>query len=142
MFKCFSVEKDYAVIRFYCPQMAPILQRIPISYTIAMTMPIHAFGFPGYKDGQAMVINGEIIVIKQNQFQLSLLSAPGLSGSAIIADDSGRAVGYLGVHKTLQTTITLYTSRMHSSLTRWLLVLIAMKVLTQLQPRNLKVRQK
>mmetsp|Transcript_26202 Transcript_26202/g.37509 ORF Transcript_26202/g.37509 Transcript_26202/m.37509 type:complete len:331 (-) Transcript_26202:445-1437(-) len=96
MFECISYEKDYAVIRFYNPQMASILQRIPISYTIAVTMPIHAFGFPGYKDGQAMVIDGEITVIKQNQFQLSLLSAPGLSGSAIIADNSGRAVGYLG----------------------------------------------
>ena len=96
MFICFSVEKDYAVIKFDSSQMASVPQRIPISYTIAVTMPIHAFGFPGYKNGQAMVINGEITLIKQNRFQLSLLSAPGLSGSAIIADDSGRAVGYLG----------------------------------------------
>eukprot|EP01036_Dinobryon_divergens_P034080 gene34080-44033_t len=72
MFICFSEEFDYAVIKFDSSQMASITRRIPISYTIAVTMPVHAFGFPGYMQGQAMVIKGEITAIKHNEFQLSL----------------------------------------------------------------------
>ena len=72
---------------------------------------------------------------------LSLLSTThaGLSGGKT---DGGRTVGYLGGAHDASSNNN--SSIMHSSLTRWLLALIAMRVQTQLQkktPRNLKVRQ-
>mmetsp|Transcript_22044 Transcript_22044/g.31664 ORF Transcript_22044/g.31664 Transcript_22044/m.31664 type:complete len:183 (-) Transcript_22044:126-674(-) len=96
MLICVSEEKDYAVIKINSPQMASISKRISISYTIAAKMPIRAFGFPGHIHGQAIVINGEITVITCHKFKLSLPSASELSGTAIITDEMGHAVGYLG----------------------------------------------
>lgn len=43
-----------------------------------------------------MVIGGEISAITYNAFWLSISSAHDLAGAALIVDDSGRAVGYLG----------------------------------------------
>jgi len=90
MFKYFSKTKDYAVIEF-------------ISRKLHSNQFYHGCDdasscvwVPGHLNGQEMFTNGEITSINPHVFQLSFLSAPGLSGSAIAADDSGRAVGYLG----------------------------------------------
>ncbi len=99
MFHCYDFEDDYAVIKFTFGDSSSI-QRIPISYNITETMEVHAFGYVGYlsgnEKGNYLITNDEITRINERGFQMSSLSAQGLSGSAIIADKVGRAVGYLG----------------------------------------------
>ena len=69
--------------------------------------------FPGHLEGQEVVTNGEVTAVNPNAFQLSLLSAPGLSDSAIVVDGSGRAVGYriLAMLWTPHSKAILNTSR-------------------------------
>ena len=94
MFQYDSREDDYVVLRCSLTDSS-VVERVAISYTVCETMRVHAFGFAGYLD-KPLITDGQITLTEANGFQMSLLSAEGLSGSAVIADNVGRAIGYLG----------------------------------------------
>jgi hypothetical protein len=58
-------------------------------------MLIHAFGYIGHTN-ELTITGGEMTGYIPARFTMNLLSAPGSSGTAIIADGYGRAVGYMG----------------------------------------------
>ena len=67
------------------------------------TMPVHIFGFPGSLVADASFQHDYAIIPAQitgrdpvGRLLLSTLSAPGLSGSAIVCTARGEAIGYLG----------------------------------------------
>jgi hypothetical protein len=84
---------DFAVLRL--PRNQFHMPRIPVALETHPTMFIHAFGYIGHTN-QFTITGGEITGYIPERFTMNLLSAPGYSGAAIIADAYGRAVGYLG----------------------------------------------
>lgn len=58
-------------------------------------MPIHTFVYVG-DTSQFVITGGEITGHIPKCITVNLLSAPGYSGAAILADDYGLAVGYMG----------------------------------------------
>ena len=64
-------------------------------------MPVHVLGFPGaFGDGDFqhahMICPAEITGISNRTFTLSALSAPGLSGGAVVCTSRGTPIGYVG----------------------------------------------
>jgi hypothetical protein len=93
MFGPTDETKDFAILKF--PREGFIMPRMPISYTgIFYTMKVHALGYVGHIEG-LVASNGEVSNIQGSQFSITLISAPGFSGAAVISDGVGRAVGYM-----------------------------------------------
>jgi hypothetical protein len=86
-------EEDFVVLRL--PSDGFTLPRIPINLATTLTMKIHAFGYIGHLQS-FNITGGEIAGYLAEGFTMNLLSAPGYSGAAIIADGYGRAVGFMG----------------------------------------------
>jgi hypothetical protein len=88
-----SEEFDYVVLKL--PKSNFTIERIPISLDVHLTLKIHAFGYIGHTK-EFNISGGEVSGNIPSGFTMNLLSAPGFSGAAIVADYNGRAVGYLG----------------------------------------------
>ena len=93
-------DNDFAIMKF--SREGFMMKRLPVSLEVGMTMKIHAFGFIGHQEDNITsgcngynITNGEITALMPNQFYMSLLSAPGYSGAAIVSDGYGHAVGYM-----------------------------------------------
>ncbi len=92
-FLCYNMEEDYAVLQL--PKDGFTMERIPITLNVGLCLKIHAFGYIGHTK-EFNVTHGEISSMIPHGFTMSLLSAPGYSGAAILSDGAGRAVGYMG----------------------------------------------
>jgi len=71
----------------------------PVSQEIARRERVHLYGFAiiDRKIGvQPFVIPGEVMAVHGNNINLSCPSSPGLSGGAVVRDDVGGVIGYLG----------------------------------------------
>ena len=93
MFMCYDEIDDYAVLQL--PKIGFTMRRIPVSLHVGPTIRIHAIGYPPHA-GSLNATGGEVSRSTPYGFTMKLLSAPGLSGAAIICDNIGRAVGYMG----------------------------------------------
>lgn len=93
MFSHYDVDEDYAVLQL--PIDGFSMQRIPINLEVGVCLKIHAFGYVGHT-GKLNITPGEVSSIIVEGFTMSLLSAPGYSGAAILSDGAGLAVGYMG----------------------------------------------
>lgn len=91
-YKC-NEEDDFAILKL--PKVGFTMSRIPVWLGISLTMKVHAFGYIGHT-GKFNVSNGEVSGLITDGFATTILSAEGYSGSAIIADGNGRAIGYMG----------------------------------------------
>ncbi|KAF0716963.1 Aste57867_2568 [Aphanomyces stellatus] len=97
-----SATFDFAILKIPIPDDTQLkLVRCEMAFGVHATMHVHVYGFPGnLKDGkfdhQYAIIPAEITGTNRNQMTLSALSAPGLSGSAIVCTKRGIPVGYLG----------------------------------------------
>lgn len=58
-------------------------------------MPVRIFGFPQTVEGR-WEGNTTITSVAQHHFCIQLLSAPGLSGGAVITSSMGEVVGFVG----------------------------------------------
>ncbi|KAL7681689.1 hypothetical protein Plhal304r1_c055g0141321 [Plasmopara halstedii] len=97
---CSSAAFDFAIFKVSLPRDNK-LDRCTMSTNVTNTMSVDVFGFPGALDAQAFdhayaIIPARITGWSGKQVVLSSLSAPGLSGSAIMCTKSGVLVGYLG----------------------------------------------
>ncbi len=79
------------------------LKKCKISENISQvctTQRVHIFGFPGaleeFENIHSAVIPAQITGQDSQHLMLSTLSAPGLSGSAIVCTVYGTPIGYLG----------------------------------------------
>ncbi|CAK4616117.1 unnamed protein product [Aphanomyces euteiches] len=97
-----SATFDFAILEIPTPPNAQ-LELVPceMAFGVFATMPVHVFGFPGNLeagkfDHQYAIIPAEVTGTNRNQMTLSTLSAPGLSGSAIVCTKRGIPIGYLG----------------------------------------------
>ncbi|KAL7681705.1 putative peptidase S1, PA clan [Plasmopara halstedii] len=95
-----SAAFDFAIFKVALPRDNK-LDRCTMSTNVTNTMSVDVFGFPGALEAQAFdhayaIIPARITGWSGNQVVLSSLSAPGLSGSAIVCTKSGVVVGYLG----------------------------------------------
>jgi hypothetical protein len=70
------------------------MSRLPISFELLHTMKIHVYGFIGHR-GERCISNGEVRSVGAGIFYLTLSSATGFSGSAVVFDSVGDAVGYI-----------------------------------------------
>jgi hypothetical protein len=93
IFHSVEEEEDFAVLKL-C-KAGFTMPRIPISFSVSLTLKIHAFGYVGHTK-QFNVSGGEICGFVPEGFVMNLFSAGGYSGSAIIADSCGRAIGFMG----------------------------------------------
>ena len=93
LFKYVDESADFAVLQL--PKAGFDMKRIPVSLDIRTTLCIHAIGYVGHT-GFFNVTGGEVSGLIPEGFTMNLLSAPGFSGAAIIADYGGKAVGYMG----------------------------------------------
>ncbi|KAH9090945.1 hypothetical protein Ae201684P_006348 [Aphanomyces euteiches] len=96
-----SADFDFAIFEVPTPPNVQLeLVRCEMAYRVVPTMPVHVFGFPGSLDGKFdhhyAIIPAEVTGTNRNQMTLSTLSAPGLSGSAIVCTKRGIPVGYMG----------------------------------------------
>ncbi|KAH9088093.1 hypothetical protein Ae201684P_008139 [Aphanomyces euteiches] len=96
-----SADFDFAIFEVPTPPNVQLeLVRCKMAYRVFPTMPVHVFGFPGSLDGKFdhhyAIIPAEVTGTNRNQMTLSTLSAPGLSGSAIVCTKRGIPVGYMG----------------------------------------------
>ena len=96
-----SADFDFAILEVPTPPNVQLeLVRCEMAYCVFPTMPVHVFGFPGSLDGKFnhhyAIIPAEVTGTNRNQMTLSALSAPGLSGSAIVCTKRGIPVGYMG----------------------------------------------
>ena len=95
-----SVAMDYAIFKIAVDQTVP-LARCAFGMDVAPTMHVHIFGFPAALRGQfrhvSAIIPAEVTGAGENKLTLSALSAPGLSGGAIVCTKRGTPVlGYMG----------------------------------------------
>jgi hypothetical protein len=58
-------------------------------------MPVHVFGFPQAVIEGRWTATTYVTAVGKNGFQLQNLSAPGLSGGAVIATNMGKIIGYI-----------------------------------------------
>ena len=65
------------------------------SYQIEISMPVHIFGFPHTAAGRWEGLSN-VTSIGRSTFGLQMLSAPGLSGGAVVATEQGEVVGIMG----------------------------------------------
>lgn len=94
LFSHYHKEYDFAILSL--PREKFDLPRVPITLVgVDLTLNIHALGFIGHH-GKYSIANGIVSSIIPGGFTMNLLSAPGFSGAAILADVRGRAVGYMG----------------------------------------------
>ncbi|KAH9062922.1 hypothetical protein Ae201684P_021068 [Aphanomyces euteiches] len=96
-----SADFDFAIFEVPTPPNVQLeLVRCKMAYRVFPTMPVHVFGFPGSLDGKFdhhyAIIPADVTGTNRNQMTLSTLSAPGLSGSAIVCTKRGIPVGYMG----------------------------------------------
>ncbi|KAH9085618.1 hypothetical protein Ae201684P_005324 [Aphanomyces euteiches] len=96
-----SADFDFAIFEVPTPPNVQLeLVRCEMAYRVFPTMPVHVFGFPGSLDGKFdhhyAIIPAAVTGTNRNQMTLSTLSAPGLSGSAIVCTKRGIPVGYMG----------------------------------------------
>ena len=94
LFSHYQKEYDFAILSL--PSENFNMPRIPITLVgVDLTLKIHALGFIGHH-GKYSITDGIVSSIIPGGFTMNLLSAPGFSGAAILADFQGRAVGYMG----------------------------------------------
>ncbi|CAK4628522.1 unnamed protein product, partial [Aphanomyces euteiches] len=100
---CWRCSADFVFAIFEVPTPPNVqleLVRCEMAYRVFPTMPVHVFGFTGSLDGKFdhhyAIIPAEVTGTNRNQMTLSTLSAPGLSGSAIVCTKGGIPVGYMG----------------------------------------------
>ena len=108
------------------------LSPYPNSYSICDSMNVHVFGFPGSSkdfDHDYAVISCTISGFDRGCLLITGLSAPGLSGSAIVCTVRGWPIGYLGGE------LTSGESESHQYLTYGYLLSGILRVLTELLPR-------
>ncbi|KAL4118788.1 hypothetical protein PRIC2_011110 [Phytophthora ramorum] len=97
---CSSAAFDFAIFEVALPRDNKLV-RCTISLKVNDPMSVDVFGFPGALEDQAFdhayaIIPATFTGWSGNQMALSSLSAPGLSGSAIVCTKRGVPVGYLG----------------------------------------------
>jgi hypothetical protein len=92
-FHSWEKETDFAVLQL--PKKGFNMKRIPIMLNLFLTMKVHAFGYIGHSN-EFNISSGEVAGMIPEGFSLNLLSAPGFSGAATLADGHGRAIGYMG----------------------------------------------
>jgi len=68
----------------------------PVSAKIYEMMPVHLFGFASHLNYFCFSVPGEVMSIGMGSFLLSNQSIPGLSGCAVVCDESGGVIGYCG----------------------------------------------
>ncbi|KAF1780800.1 hypothetical protein GQ600_546 [Phytophthora cactorum] len=95
-----SAAFDFAIFEVPVPRNN-MLVRCKTSLKVYDTMSVDVFGFPGALQDQHFehdyaIIPAKITGWSGNQMILSSLSAPGLSGSAIVCTKRGVPVGYIG----------------------------------------------
>ncbi|KAG7375221.1 hypothetical protein PHYPSEUDO_002453 [Phytophthora pseudosyringae] len=95
-----SAAFDFAIFEVAAPRDIDLV-RCKTSIAVFATMGVHVFGFPGALQDQKFdhpyaIIPAEVTGWSGNQMTLSSLSAPGLSGSAIVCTKRGVPVGYIG----------------------------------------------
>ena len=101
-----SADFDFAIFQIATPEPEKVLLcSCPRSTDIYTTMNVHILGFPAAlvdkKFGYSYaIIPAQVTGMDQNRMTLTALSAPGLSGSAIICTHRGVLVGYLGFDST------------------------------------------
>jgi hypothetical protein len=72
------------------------MERIPVSFEVSLTLRIHAFGYIRHTN-QFNISSGEVSSLIVEGFTMTLLSAGGYSGAAILADGCERGIiGYIG----------------------------------------------
>ncbi|KAF0702960.1 Aste57867_7721 [Aphanomyces stellatus] len=96
-----SVDFDFAILKIPLQATQLDLVGCKMAFSVYPTMPVHVFGFPGNLVGgkfkhRYAIIPAQVTGIMWNQMTLSTLSAPGLSGSAIVCTTRGTPVGYFG----------------------------------------------
>ena len=74
---------------------AIICKTPPYSSQLQRSMPVRIFGFPQTVEGR-WEGNTTITSVAQHHFCVQLLSAPGLSGGAVITSSMGEVVGFVG----------------------------------------------
>ncbi|KAG3121940.1 hypothetical protein PI126_g24351, partial [Phytophthora idaei] len=95
-----SAAFDFAIFEVAVPRDNKLV-RCKMSLKVYDTMSVDVFGFPGalqdqHFDHAYAIIPAKITGWSGNQMALSSLSAPGLSGSAIVCTKRGVPVGYIG----------------------------------------------
>ncbi|KAG3137343.1 hypothetical protein PC128_g25758 [Phytophthora cactorum] len=95
-----SAAFDFAIFEVPVPRNNKLV-RCKTSLKVYDTMSVDVFGFPGALQDQRFehdyaIIPAKITGWSGNQMTLSSLSAPGLSGSAIVCTKRGVPVGYIG----------------------------------------------
>lgn len=88
-----SIECDFAVLKL--PKEGFTMARIPISADVPRTLRIHACGYIGHLNS-FNVTQGIVSGFIPRGFTMNFLSAEGFSGSAVVSDFYGHAVGYVG----------------------------------------------
>lgn len=68
----------------------------PVSAKIYEMMPVHLFGFAPHLNYFSFAVPGEVMSVGVGSFLLSNQSIPGLSGCAVVCDESGGFIGYCG----------------------------------------------
>ncbi|OQR81454.1 crinkler (CRN) family protein [Thraustotheca clavata] len=96
-----SSDFDFAIFEVPTPPNVQLeLVRCEMAYGVYPSMPVHVFGFPGSLKGKFdhdyAIIPAEVTGTQGSQMTLSTLSAPGLSGSAVVCTKMGIPVGYMG----------------------------------------------
>ncbi|ETK73753.1 hypothetical protein L915_19352, partial [Phytophthora nicotianae] len=95
-----SAAFDFAIFEVAVPENNKLVP-CEKSLKVYATMSVDVFGFPGalqdqHFDHDYAIIPAKITGWSGNQMTLSSLSAPGLSGSAIVCTKRGVPVGYMG----------------------------------------------
>ncbi|KAL3668841.1 hypothetical protein V7S43_006133 [Phytophthora oleae] len=96
-----SARCDFAIFKVPVPSTDIQLLPLKTSNVVHPTMSVHVFGFPRVLEEKKFdhyyaITPAQITDLGVSQMALSSLSAPGLSGSAIMCTKTGVAVGYLG----------------------------------------------
>ncbi|CEG42761.1 CRN-like protein [Plasmopara halstedii] len=97
---CSSAAFDFAIFEVVLPRNNK-LDRCDMSFNVSYGMSVDVFGFPGAFEDQAFdhayaIIPARITGWSGNRMVLSSLSAPGVSGSALVCTKNEVAAGYLG----------------------------------------------
>eukprot|EP01113_Clastostelium_recurvatum_P005478 TRINITY_DN1244_c0_g2_i6.p1 TRINITY_DN1244_c0_g2~~TRINITY_DN1244_c0_g2_i6.p1 ORF type:complete len:184 (+),score=0.42 TRINITY_DN1244_c0_g2_i6:602-1153(+) len=57
---------------------------------------VHIVGFAKWEDHETFSFPGEVTLVKRDSFLVTCPSLPGLSGSAVVCDEMGDVLGYVG----------------------------------------------
>ncbi|KAG2814655.1 hypothetical protein PC116_g20962 [Phytophthora cactorum] len=95
-----SADFDFAIFEVAVPPDIQLV-RCKTSLAVYPTMSVHVFGFPGALQDEKFdhlyaIITAQVSGWSGNKMTLSSLSAPGLSGGAIVGTKRGVPVGYVG----------------------------------------------